>query len=598
MKSRNKNSNRKSSRRRYCFIVLGAIIIASVIVIACLPLLKKKSVDTSVKSPTSPSQDVGKVSIKEQEKSKSAFAKPAALKDTANKGFPAVLSRSDFDTPRSIGELNLLCAQGLPGAEDLDIKQCLKTLDEWAELVKKETERCLPMYRRNPGEYYNSEAYFRMLVLITVLQKDFGATYNMELADFDGLTMEDLKKPFTSDSRNTFIHGLLTGKRKGTCASMPTLTVAIGRILGYPVYLACAKYHTFVRWEDEKERINFEVTNGLGIYSDEHYSEWPMKMTQEEKSSNYYIKPCTPVEEYSLFLQIRISILSANGRYTEAKELAEAVKQLTPNCPYSDEGIDQLASAEAMQRMTMSRISAEKATLRINTVAYTAREAFSRADAVIHNKISSTGIRYSAELKEKLSTRITANDRSGEAIIQHELDVQKLKTMDEMTKKYLKAKIKKYDEVTSSLFRTDSSMDMKDTVQLNEAETVHAISNHLLIEKGPVSFNSKLCQGIEDELSQALPPSGGLADITDPRETQDMAMRISNASKMYASGGTSYLQFQQRRKQQEEMDAMTRRQEIERLVQQVSARENGLRQVAEEILRISKKRFENRFMQR
>ena len=42
-----------------------------------------------------------------------------------------------------IAYLNLLCATGLPGAESLNIAECRKTLDAWAELIKLQTERYL-----------------------------------------------------------------------------------------------------------------------------------------------------------------------------------------------------------------------------------------------------------------------------------------------------------------------------------------------------------------------------------------------------------------------------------------------------------------------
>ncbi|MFZ2656205.1 MAG: hypothetical protein WAX69_14840 [Victivallales bacterium] len=425
-----KKPNKNSHRRRYCLVSLGTIIIASVAVIAYLSFPKKEQLDPLDNNQIPRNRNIGKTFSEEQEKSKSAFAIPAVLKDQG-KEKPMLLSPSDFEKPMSIGELNLICAQGLPGAEDLDIDKCLKTIEEWAELVRKETERCFYMYRRNPKEYYNSEAYFRMLVLITVLQKDLGVHYNMDLANISGLTIEDLKKPFTSDSRNTFIHGLLTGKKQGTCASMPTLTIAVGRLLGYPLYLACAKFHTFVRWEDENEKINFEVTNGLGIYSDDRYTEWPMGMTQEEKNAKYYLKPCSPIEEYSIFLQIRISILSANGRLSEAKKLAEAVKLLTPNCPYNDEMINGLASAEAMQRLNMARINGEKEKHRINTIAYTARIALSQANGSIHDRINTVTEAHSAVMKEKILATTIIHDRAGEEIVQYELNTQKLKNADE-----------------------------------------------------------------------------------------------------------------------------------------------------------------------
>jgi hypothetical protein len=34
-----------------------------------------------------------------------------------------------------IAVMNLLSAEGLPGAEGLDVKQCLDVLDQWAEVV-------------------------------------------------------------------------------------------------------------------------------------------------------------------------------------------------------------------------------------------------------------------------------------------------------------------------------------------------------------------------------------------------------------------------------------------------------------------------------
>ena len=40
-----------------------------------------------------------------------------------------------------IATLNLLCAKGLPGSEDMDIRQDLATLDEWARRVERETKR-------------------------------------------------------------------------------------------------------------------------------------------------------------------------------------------------------------------------------------------------------------------------------------------------------------------------------------------------------------------------------------------------------------------------------------------------------------------------
>jgi hypothetical protein len=61
----------------------------------------------------------------------------------------------------------------------LDIPTTPGTLDRWAERVAAETARYYPRFLRNQSENNNSEADFRMLCLITVLQLDLGVHYNM-----------------------------------------------------------------------------------------------------------------------------------------------------------------------------------------------------------------------------------------------------------------------------------------------------------------------------------------------------------------------------------------------------------------------------------
>jgi hypothetical protein len=75
-----------------------------------------------------------------------------------------------------IAEMNLLCAAGLPGAENLDINHALATLDAWARRVAFETDRHL--YRvtdpRYADHYRHSEAYLRAEMLLQALQEDLG----------------------------------------------------------------------------------------------------------------------------------------------------------------------------------------------------------------------------------------------------------------------------------------------------------------------------------------------------------------------------------------------------------------------------------------
>jgi hypothetical protein len=126
-----------------------------------------------------------------------------------------------------IAAINLAVAVGLPESESMDVALCLSTLDQWAKNVDDYTTRLLPQFHRKgrPGEI-NTEAYFRAVALVTVLQRDKGVRYNPFKKSSDA--------PF--DTADLFIHGIIQGNG-GTCATMPVVYVAVGRRLGYPLKL-------------------------------------------------------------------------------------------------------------------------------------------------------------------------------------------------------------------------------------------------------------------------------------------------------------------------------------------------------------------------
>lgn len=223
-----------------------------------------------------------------------------------------------------IAEMNLLCAIGLPGAESLDIDQRLATLDRWAARVKHETDRHLYRFAHNPGNYENSEGYFRMLMLVTVLQQDFGVHYNKDrIRDVDFRRSQDL-----------FIHGMIDDDNGGTCVSMPAIYIAVARRLGYPVKLVLTKSHTFCRWDAPNDRINIEGTNqGMNNFSDEYYLTWPDKVSEAEAKHNRYLVSLTPAEELASFLASRGHCLIDNGRTKEAFDAYAAANQLAPEHP-------------------------------------------------------------------------------------------------------------------------------------------------------------------------------------------------------------------------------------------------------------------------
>jgi hypothetical protein len=269
-----------------------------------------------------------------------------------------------------IATMNLLCAQGLPGAEECEVSACLGTLDAMARRVEAETARHQYRFRQNPAEFENSEGFFRMLMVMVVLAEDFGIRYNPERASpptnanngcdpavyssSRGHEAQRTETPevrassrrlppfggaagsgdgFFADSRDVFLHGLLGPRRMGTCSSMPVLYVALGRRLGYPLKLVTTKGHLFARWEEARERFNLEVTgNGLNRFDDNYYRQWPFSITPAEEQAEGYLKSLTPAEELAVFLSIRAMCLSEAGRKGEAADAFAAASRLAPAC--------------------------------------------------------------------------------------------------------------------------------------------------------------------------------------------------------------------------------------------------------------------------
>ncbi len=207
--------------------------------------------------------------------------------------FPANVDAKMSD----IAETNLNLASGLPGAETLDVPRYLRQLDAWARLVATTTESWLPMFHRSPSEFDDSLAKFRMMALVTVLQRDLGVRYDPACLDGAYCAL---------DPHTLFIHGLLDG-RGGTCVTMPVLYVAVGRQLDYPLYLVQAREHIFVRWEEPGgERFNVEATTlGFTPRDDEHYRHWPRPIRDEDVRHGVFLRNLTPREEEAAFLRER-----------------------------------------------------------------------------------------------------------------------------------------------------------------------------------------------------------------------------------------------------------------------------------------------------
>ncbi|HNY28487.1 MAG TPA: transglutaminase family protein [Candidatus Sumerlaeota bacterium] len=246
---------------------------------------------------------------------KGDFIQPTSLKE--------LLDLSENDLPKVyLAVMNLLCAEGLPGTEKLNVTECSALLDKWAAQIKSETDRHLYRFRQAPHEYENSEGFFRMLMLNTVLQQDFGVHYNLER----------MREIDFSNSKDLFIHGMINDPNGGTCASMPVLVTAVARRLGYPVRIVTAKAHLFCRWDAPGDRINLEVSGrGLNIYPDKYYTIWPLQATDAEIKANRFLISLSPKEELANFLESRGHCLVGNNRLQEAEAVFAKASVLCPD---------------------------------------------------------------------------------------------------------------------------------------------------------------------------------------------------------------------------------------------------------------------------
>jgi hypothetical protein len=243
-----------------------------------------------------------------------------------------------------IALVNMLCAEGLPGADSLSPRQCIGTLEEWTKRVRSETQRHLYRFKANPREFDSCEGYFRMLMMAVVLHEDFSVRYNP--ARITTPANVDADDHFFADSRDLFLHGLLRSSLNsrpstlnhptGTCSSLPVLYTALGRRLGYPLKLVTTKSHLFLRWDSPAERFNLEATGrGMNRYDDDHFKQWPFPVTEEEIQADGYLRSLTPVEELALFLSLRGHCLKEAGRLPEAiASYAEAARLAPDSRPY------------------------------------------------------------------------------------------------------------------------------------------------------------------------------------------------------------------------------------------------------------------------
>ena len=232
-----------------------------------------------------------------------------------------------------LGRMNLICAEAASDSGDSELPRLLRKLDEWAETAKRAEEKYWRTFERNPERYDNSYAKFRAVNLILTVKEDFKCRYQMSLVESGEL--HNVNSPaFFKNPDDVFISGLLKNRR-GTCSSYAPLIVALGRRLGYPLYLKATNGHLFCFWDDGKESFNIDTNgNGVDTPTDDHYfSDGNHRLSGLSKANlerERLMCPLKAVDCLSFFLETVGYCHEANGRLPEAQRFYNLSLQYRP----------------------------------------------------------------------------------------------------------------------------------------------------------------------------------------------------------------------------------------------------------------------------
>jgi hypothetical protein len=235
-----------------------------------------------------------------------------------------------------VGLINLLCAEGLRGSEDLNVEKSNALLDALTLRVASETQRYMFRFKEHPELFLNSLGYFRMQMLGDVLVNDLRMRYDPKRVEQSkkGVESPSDEAAFFADSKDIFIHGLLEGDHYGTCASMPFLYVAVGRRLGYPVNLAATQEHLYVRYEEpDGQHINIEATavSRFKTPPDEYYRDQLTAANRDaEIKGGGWLRPLSNREIVGHSLLSRLACLQSAKRDDEALKTWDIAARYLP----------------------------------------------------------------------------------------------------------------------------------------------------------------------------------------------------------------------------------------------------------------------------
>lgn len=196
--------------------------------------------------------------------------------------------------------VNLIVAREVPSLAGLDIAQYQDKVNQWTTEF---ATNCLPnwqyAFEGDSDRYFGDVRFFSVAMLCHYLFENIGISYIEEQREWG-------PRHYTNPS-DLFLNGLVDSLR-GTCGNMPALAVAMGWRLGWPVSLACAGKHNFLRYDDGEVTFNMEVATSL------KYGYWAptdeeiilqRRISPEGIACGSEMRALSPRERLAVFLGLR-----------------------------------------------------------------------------------------------------------------------------------------------------------------------------------------------------------------------------------------------------------------------------------------------------
>ncbi|MHB1559704.1 MAG: transglutaminase family protein [Isosphaeraceae bacterium] len=210
--------------------------------------------------------------------------------------------------------MNLLVAQSIPSLSGLDICRYQRLADQWAEDVRGRLPSAEKVFWQSPQDWKNDVNFFRLGVLCGYLEHGCQIAY-----------IEDQKyatEVSYTDPSDLFLNGVMD-TRRGTCANMAALHVAIGWRLGWPVSLACVRSHYICRYDDGTVTHNIEATQaGYGGFKSDpdEYLIRHYELPPQATSSGSDLRAVKPRELLGIFVGLRGRHMRDTDRPDEAEQ--------------------------------------------------------------------------------------------------------------------------------------------------------------------------------------------------------------------------------------------------------------------------------------